>query len=309
MNHGDRDIDSQVRFAAFRFLENHALLHGDVFSRETLERGFEFQRERIILVGPQGIFKPRILPYFPISILTVAPKASEPRPYEDGFRSDGTLIYRYRGVDPEFHENVRLRRAMAEGIPLIYFHAISPGRYLAAWPAFIVGDDPAGLSFVVDVDSKSIRQPLMDRIADAPLSRSYLVQPTRRRVHQEMFRERVLRAYREQCAVCRLRHTELLDAAHIIPDANPLGEPVVSNGISLCKLHHAAFDASLFAIRPDFVVEVQRRVLEETDGPMLRYGLQEIHQSPIELPRLRELRPSAEALDYRYSIFKAAAAG
>jgi hypothetical protein len=29
-------------------------------------------------------------------------------------------------------------------------------------------------------------------------------------------------------------------------------------------------------IRPDLVVEVRRDVLEETDGPMLKYGLQRI---------------------------------
>jgi len=39
-----------------------------------------------------------------------------------------------------------------------------------------------------------------------------------------------------------LRRQELLDAAHITPDSDAEGEPVVSNGVALCKLHHAAFD-------------------------------------------------------------------
>src|SRR5437667_7053053 len=47
------------------------------------------------------------------------------------------------------------------------------------------------------------------------------------------FRERALMAYRQSCAICRLRHKELLDSAHILPDLHPLSEPVVSNGLSL----------------------------------------------------------------------------
>lgn len=41
---------------------------------------------------------------------------------------------------------------------------------------------------------------------------------------------RVLAAYREQCAMCSLRHAELLDAAHIIADVDLEGEPIVPNG-------------------------------------------------------------------------------
>ena len=62
----------------------------------------------------------------------------------------------------------------------------------------------------------------------------------RRRIHQRAFRERVLVAYGGKCAFCTLGYRELLDAAHIIPDSELRGEPVVSNGMSLCRLHHAA---------------------------------------------------------------------
>ena len=52
----------------------------------------------------------------------------------------------------------------------------------------------------------------------------------------------MLRAYRYQCAFCNLRHGELLDAARITPDSALHGEPVVSNGMSMGRLHDAAFD-------------------------------------------------------------------
>src|SRR5919197_4456221 len=48
----------------------------------------------------------------------------------------------------------------------------------------------------------------------------------------------VLRAYRERCAICRLRREELLDTAHILADGHPRGAPIVPNGLALCTLHH-----------------------------------------------------------------------
>src|ERR1041384_3036364 len=79
------------------------------------------------------------------------------------------------------------------------------------------------------------------------------------------FRERVLEAYRYQCSFCRLRHEQLLDAAHIIGDTEAQGEPVVRNGLSLCKLHHAAFDNHFVGLRPDYVLEVRPDILRERD--------------------------------------------
>lgn len=57
--------------------------------------------------------------------------------------------------------------------------------------------------------------------------------------------------------MCRLRYSSLLDAAHILPDGHPRGAPVVPNGLSLCRIHHAAYDQNLLGVRPDLVVEVR----------------------------------------------------
>jgi putative restriction endonuclease len=138
------------------------------------------------------------------------------------------------------------------------------------------GDNPGSLSFTVAVDSHELA---IGIIADgASLAgegrRQYVTQLTQRRLHQEGFRLRVLKAYRDCCAVCHLRHQELLDAAHILPDGHPKGEPIVPNGLALCKLHHAAFDRHFLGIRPDLVIEVRRDIMVEADGPMLRHGLQ-----------------------------------
>jgi putative restriction endonuclease len=50
---------------------------------------------------------------------------------------------------------------------------------------------------------------------------------------------------------------------------NSLGQPIVSNGLALTKIHHAAFDAHLIGVDPDFCIHVSDRLLEIHDGPFL----------------------------------------
>ena len=119
-----------------------------------------------------------------------------------------------------------------------------------------------------------------------------------------MFRARVLAAYERRCAICRLKHVDLLDAAHIVGDAES-GQPVVPNGLSLCKIHHAAYDRQILGVRPDYVVQVRADVLEEVDGPMLRHGLQDVHGWRLELPTRLVDRPDRELLRQRWSTFTA----
>jgi putative restriction endonuclease len=294
---------SACRQAAFEWLRGQVDIGGDVLSRQALSRGFAFHGERVRLVGPQGIFKPAQIRYYPLSITTTSRG-----PYDDSFAPDGKLLlYRYRGTDPDFHENRRLRDAMQHQVPLIYFHSTFPGDYLAMWPVFIVGDQPKALTFTVAVDDMAQLQHEHDD-ADDEIRRGYITRVARQRIHQRTFRDRVLAAYREQCTVCHLRHANLLDAAHIIPDTDPEGAPVVSNGLSLCKLHHAAFDRSFFGIRPDYRIEVRGDILEEQDGPILLHGLQEIHHKTIRVPRRQRDRPDPGRLEQRYESFRSLAA-
>jgi putative restriction endonuclease len=303
-------LDAEVRIAAFDWLRRKVDEFGDVLPRSLLLEGFEFRGTRVPLVGPPGIFKPQILPRIPLSI-TTAPSG----PYDDGFGPDALLAYRYRGTDPTHRDNVGLREAMRRQTPLIYFHGIVTGRYLVTWPVFVVGDDPAALTFSVAVDeARRADRAALDAyerpgaaLADAAPRRIYITTEVRQRLHQRAFRERVLQAYRDSCALCRLRHRELLEAAHIIPDSEPGGEPAVTNGIALCALHHAAFDKLLIGIRPDYVVAVRAVILEEIDGPMLQHGLKGLQDQRIELPHDVRLRPDPELLARRWERFKAVA--
>ena len=207
-------------------------------------------------------------------------------------------------------DNVGLRLAMQRRVALIYLYGIAPGLYSAAWPAYIVGDDPASLCFTVAVGEKrgAATAAYTDSTVIAEPQRAYLTIMTQHRLHQQSFRVRVIQAYRNSCAICRLRHPELLDAAHILPDGHPRGEPWVSNGLALCKLHHAAFDNNILGVRPDdLVVEVRKDVREESDGPMLMHGLQECHNKRLlVLPFAARLKPRREFLEERYEIFRKA---
>ncbi|MEZ0077302.1 HNH endonuclease [Planotetraspora sp. GP83] len=104
--------------------------------------------------------------------------------------------------------------------------------------------------------------------------------------------------------MCRLRYRSLLDAAHIIPDRDARGVPAVSNGLALCKIHHAAYDENILGVRPDYVIEVRADILEEIDGPMLKHGLQEMHHLPLVLPPRRADRPDHDLLEERYERFR-----
>lgn len=304
------DFDARVRAAAFDWVgEQVDRIGDDVLPWQRLRQGFELDGQRIPLVSPQGIFKPRVLD-LPLSILT-----SPSSPYPDHFDDEGFLRYAYQGTDPSHRDNVLLRRAMREEVPLLYLFGVTPGKYLVAWPVFVVGDHQADLQFSVAVDDTQNARLLTPEESEAPQAqesaaeprRAYVTAIVRRRLHQRTFRERVLDAYRRQCSLCRFRHEELLDAAHIIPDSEKTGDPDVSNGLSLCRLHHAAFDRHFIGIRPDYTVDVRADLLDEQDGPTLVHGIQKLHGSRIVLPRNDDLKPDPDRLAVRFKGYQRAA--
>lgn len=294
-------MDNEIRMAAFEWLKEKKEVYGDVLDYTLLLRGFEYRGRRITLLGPQGIWKPEAMD-LPLSITSIPDG-----PYADSFSPEGFLNYKYKGTNPSDPVNVRLRETYKQKVPLIYFYRVVPGKYLAIWPVFIIGDDPANISFTVAADDMDYIQTrhlysMADDTEDNA-RRAYLTVSVKQRVHQHAFRERILRAYRGQCALCKLEHRELLDAAHIIPDCEREGEPIVTNGLSLCKIHHAAFDRHILGITPDYTIKLRRDILEETDGPMLKYGLQSLENRQIILPSHQSDYPDRDRLDRRYREF------
>lgn len=303
------DPDLRVRLAAFAFLDEQRRLGADLLPRQVLAAGFSFEGQRVPLLGPQGIFKPRVC-RLPLSITTVPAHEGQQRPYDDALGEDGLLRYRYRGPqerpEPDHPDNAGLREARRLRTPLIYFHGIVAGRYAAEYPVYIVGDDRAKLTFTVTVDEHRFAAlgNVQEESVETTVRRRYATRLVQQRLHQQEFRERVLEAYQRHCAVCRLKRDQLLEAAHIIGDREERGTPTVTNGIALCSLHHAAFDAHLITVRPDYRVEVREDVLHETDGPMLLHGLQGFNGQLIRLPRAERQRPDRERLEARYELFR-----
>lgn len=300
--------DAQLRAAAFHHVQQLQETH-DALSSEQLSAGFIYRGARYPLVNPQrGIFKPKEMLYL-LSIRTVYPRKHARIWYDDQrdvhrqiFEGVDSVDYAFMGTDPAAADNRWLRDAFTDRVPVIYFLGISPGRYQAIVPAFVAGWDERALKAQV-----AMGLPGENRISPDAAERRYALRLVKQRLHQASFRDAVIAAYRGRCALSGLPEPMLLDAAHIIADGDErLGQPVVSNGIPLSKIHHAAFDAHLIGIDPDFKVHVAERLLSQNDGPMLE-ALKRLHGTDLHLPGRTRDHPDRDRLAQRFEVFRSAA--
>lgn len=250
--------------------------------------------KRAVDPGRGGIWNPSELDAT-LSIVT-----SPDGPYADQELAGGLLTYHYQS-GPVNGKNLKLRRAMELGYPVIRFQKIAKATYMPIYPVYVIGDDPAARVFTLSVDQSLGALPATTTLSE--IERRYAERVIRQRVHQPAFRARVMLAYQTQCAVCVLKKAALLDAAHIIGDRHDEGLATVTNGLSLCKIHHTSYDANLLGITPDYRVQINHQLLMETDGPMLLHGLQEMHGRMLALPVATRDRPDQQRLDTRYQDF------
>jgi putative restriction endonuclease len=304
------ELDTQMRMAAFEHVRRLNEVHDHLTANE-LKPGFIFHGERIPLINPQrGIFKPQQMRFL-LSIKTVFPKPGGKVWYDDQrevhrqiFASDETIDYAFMGQDPNAADNRWLREAFENQVPIIYFLGIAPGRYQAVVPAFVTGWDAGILKARI-----AFGAPEQEALVppENALERRYALRVVKQRLHQASFREAVIAAYNGRCALSGLPESLLLDAAHIVADKDErFGQPVVSNGIPLSKIHHAAFDAHLIGIDPDYRLHVSERLLGQRDGPMLE-ALKRLKGGTIHLPNRDKDRPDRDRLALRFERFKAAA--
>jgi putative restriction endonuclease len=290
-----------VRAALFEHLDTVISQSSDEILEWNQTASFEFLGERFSIrqTRGRGINKPAGLDGA-LSITTAFTPFGQRPPYEDLQGDDGYARYKYEGTNPDTHTNRSLRICMEFGLPLVYFVGVRKARYKAIYPIFVIGDRPDLLEFTLSDNRAEIGR---DLSLLTPAERMYALRETRVRLHQPIFREQILHAYSSACAVCHLKHSQLLDAAHIISDSKPRGDPVVPNGIALCKIHHAAYDRNFMGIRSDCQIVINSELLREVDGPMLKYGLQEMHGSQIATPRNPKARPDPDRLDERFEEF------
>jgi putative restriction endonuclease len=199
--------ESAIRAAALVWLNDVTLGGSLPITREQLTNDFHVSGERFPLVDRgRGIRKPQGW-RAALSIMT-----AHGRPYDDQEGSDGLHRYKLRRDQRGISENESLRVAMREQLPLIWFYGVAPSVFNAIFPVWLTGEEPEFDQFVLALtdDQRSVRP---NSSVEETLRR-YLIAETKRRLHQPLFASQVLLAYETRCAVCKIGHRELLDAAH-----------------------------------------------------------------------------------------------
>ena len=114
-----------------------------------------------------------------------------------------------------------------------------------------------------------------------------------------MFRKKVYDAYEHRCAVCKIQ-LQLIEAAHIIPHSHEKGTDEINNGISLCALHHTAYDSSLIYFTKDYDVKINEKKMDYLTKLGLDSGLhtfKKIQNDKLFLPKNHILQPSRENIE------------
>jgi putative restriction endonuclease len=312
------DLNLRIRTRALTHVDALAERWGGTLHWDQIEPGFVLPTPMgdvtIRLASrPRGIFRPKELQDGgALSIKTsVTARSGREARYDDGELMQGSaFLYRYQGTDPFAPDNVALRRCREARLPIIYFKGVVEARYEPII-CMVTDELPGELAFTVEPlaaeDFEHNPVVLNSAIRRTYLDRRYAMRSTWTRLHQHEFRDRVLHAYEVRCAICHLRHRQLLDAAHIVGDREEKGVAETCNGLSLCKLHHAAFDAHLIGVDPQSRIHLRPALRDERDGPMLEHGLRAFDQKVLWKPKLVEDAPSPDLLEIRWERFKAAA--
>ncbi len=145
------------------------------------------------------------------------------------------------------------------------------------------------------------RQLLIGAVAEGPFTYQTIPEPVQatQPVRRAAFRQEIMQIYDYTCAVCRLRivtmHGEsATDAAHIIPFSISQNDDI-RNGISLCKLHHWAFDKGLISLNRNYKVMVSALLSERRPT---EWVLTEQRDKSILLPEHDLLYPAQDALKW-----------
>ncbi len=295
--------DDDVRAACFAALDVLRAQFGDELPyKGGLDRKFAFRGGRVPFLNYQkGIYRAAVQR----GRAALAIQTSWKSPYGDEVADDG-FLYDYRSGSPNQPDNRALQAAYELQVPIAYYVGTGPGIYRVLYPWYVEEDLREERRVRV---SPGRRIGPMDDLEPLPIDdlieKRYAVREVRQRLHQSRFRRRVLPAYRMRCAICRLREEQLLDAAHILGDPDPRGEPEIPNGMCLCSIHHRAFDQDLVGVSPDLRVHVSRRLLDDDDGPMLEV-LKGFHGSTVVAPSKRVWRPDPDRLEIRFARFQSA---
>lgn len=291
--------ERQFREDLFLAVIDHANSYDGMLSRQELSE-FLYNGNQIRLIDPQGgIWNPGASwSATPSLSATLSINTTLSGTYEDQEVADGLWRYDYQAGSIE-GRNSKLRKAWELQLPILWFRQQEFDRRYVPYMVYVVDDFPESGYCLISPDlSLSLTIKTGDEI-----ERKYALRQMKQRLHQPAFRARVLNAYGVRCAVCNLQMGALLEGAHITPDSDPNSSTRVNNGISLCTIHHSAYDATLLGIDTGFKIHIRQDVLHISDGPMLKYGLQQMHGRDLLLPSRKEHWPDLSRLSHRFHEF------
>lgn len=294
------DQERVFRESLFNKVIELANAHDGMLSRQELSE-FVYQEEVVRLIDPQGgIWNPGASwTASPALSATLSINTTLSGIYDDQEVADGLWRYDYQSGGVE-GKNTKLRKAWELQLPIIWFRQQEIGRRYVPYLVYVVDDFP---EFGYCLISPDLSLSLAIKTGDE-IQKRYALREMKQRLHQPAFRARVLSAYGVRCAVCNLQMGALLEGAHITPDSDPNSSTKVNNGISLCTIHHSAYDAALLGIDTDFSIHIRADVMQESDGPMLKYGLQEMHRRDLILPSQQDHWPDLSRLSHRFHEFE-----
>lgn len=117
-----------------------------------------------------------------------------------------------------------------------------------------------------------------------------------RRRGQQAFRRKLLRAYRNQCAITGCKTLWVLEAAHITPYRGTRTNNL-ANGLILRADIHTLFDLGLISVDPATLRVKVSSLLHGTEYVSL-------DGHPIALPENQSAQPNKAALRYHFSTFR-----
>lgn len=293
------DRDLAIREAAIRHCRLLSQQWGEAVPYEELARGFPFEGERLKLVGPQGVFKPKELRDGPLTLLSTLASS-----YEDEHLDGEVVLYDY-APPQRGYENDGLKRIAGMGRSAILLKQVKAKprpEYMVFAPVAMVGFDDVARK--VRLNLAAAEQDVLGVAAPAPspFSKAYAETTTKARLHQAHFRRNILGAYSNRCCICELQERPLLDAAHIIPDRLPEGVPEIQNGMAMCPTHHRAFDQNVIVVTEEYRIEVQQARLRHVEEQATQRMILDYHGRPIRLPKDESMRPSPEFLKKKIEL-------
>ncbi|MEI8067289.1 MAG: HNH endonuclease [Actinomycetes bacterium] len=261
---------------------------------------FNYAGQEVRVIDSQGgIWNPKG-PWGPGMefVATLSINTTNSGKYEDQEMSGGLWRYDYQ-AGGSAGKNTKMRKVMEFQFPLLWFVQQENGRYIP-YRVFIISDFPADGYCLIAPD----RELASVASSESEIERRYAERIMKQRLHQPAFRAKVLAAYETKCAICRINHGRLLDAAHIIPDSDQSSTTSVTNGLSLCKIHHAAYDINIVGIDAEYKIHIRYDLMEEVDGPMLEHGFKGADKTELWIPRNVAAQPNPELLSRRFLDFQ-----